>query len=134
MKNSPTIFSRFVVATLKDFVYKFLDIYLFDWRVSTLLNKHIEVIHLILDRYRQPQVSLNFNKCIFFSQFGIILGHVVYKQGLLVDHAKNAIRVDLPQPTSVQQLFTTLGHTWYYKKLFRRHVKIIMLHRIVLEK
>jgi hypothetical protein len=53
-------------------------------------------------------------KCIFFSPFGVLLGHIVCKHGLLVDPSKIAIIVDLPPPTSVKQLCTALGHTGYY--------------------
>jgi hypothetical protein len=42
----------------------------------------------MLDRCRQCQISLNLKKCIFFAPFGILLGHVVCKQGLLVDPTK----------------------------------------------
>jgi hypothetical protein len=39
---------------------------------------------------------LDLNKCIFFSPFGVLLGHIVCKKGLLVDPSKIAIIVDLP--------------------------------------
>jgi hypothetical protein len=51
--------------------------------------------------------------------FGNLLGHVVCKQGLLEDHAKIAVILDLPPPTSVRQLKETLGHTGYYRKFIK---------------
>jgi hypothetical protein len=39
-------------------------------------------------------------KCIFFSPFGVLLGHIVCKQGLLVDPSKIAIIVDLSPPSA----------------------------------
>jgi hypothetical protein len=51
--------------------------------------------------------------------FGVLLGHIVCKQGLLVDPSKISISVDLPPPTSVRQLHTALGHTRYYKKFIK---------------
>jgi hypothetical protein len=63
-------------------------------------------------------------KCIFFSPFGVLLGHIVCKQGLLVDPSKIAIIVDLPPPTLVKQLCTTLGHTGYYKKFIKGYALI----------
>jgi hypothetical protein len=64
------------------------------------------------------------NKCIFFSPFGVMLGHIICKQGLLVDPSKIAIIVDLPPPTSVKQLRTTLGHTGYYRKFIKGYAQI----------
>jgi hypothetical protein len=48
---------------------------------------------------RQCQIDLNMKKCIFFLQFEVLLGHIVCKQGLLVDPSKIAIIVDFQPPT-----------------------------------
>lgn len=78
----------------------------------------------MLDRCRQYQISFNLIKCLFCVPFGILLGHVVCKQGLLVDPAKIAIIVNLPPPNSVRQLRTTLGHTGYYRKFLKGYAQI----------
>ena len=46
----------------------------------------------------------------------MILGHISYKQGLLVDPAKIALILSLPPPINLKQLKATLGHTGYYHK------------------
>jgi hypothetical protein len=102
LKNAPTIFSRVVVTTFKEFIHKFLEFYLDDWTMFSLLNDHIEVLRLMLDRCRQCQISLNLKKCIFYAPFGILLGHLVCKQGLLVDLVKIAVILELQPPTSVR--------------------------------
>jgi hypothetical protein len=78
----------------------------------------------MLDRCRQCQISLNLKKCIFFSPFGVLLGHIVFKQGLLVNPSKIAIIVGLPPPTTVKHLRIVLGHTGYYKKFIKGYAKI----------
>jgi hypothetical protein len=55
----------------------------------------------MLERCMQCQISLNIKKCIFGTPFGILLGHIVYKQGLLVDPTNIAVIVNLPPPNSV---------------------------------
>jgi hypothetical protein len=87
--------------------------------VYTLLKDHVEVLRLVLKRCRQCQISLKNKKCIFGTHFGISLGHIICKQGLLVDHAKIAVIVNLPPPKSVRQLRATLGHTSYYRKFIK---------------
>jgi hypothetical protein len=52
VKNAPTIFSRVVVASFKDFIHKFLEVYLDDWTVFNLLKDYIAVLRLMLDRCR----------------------------------------------------------------------------------
>jgi hypothetical protein len=77
LKNAPTIFSRVVVVAFKDFINKFLEVYLDDWTVFSLLKDHVEIIRLMLERCRKCQISLNIKKCIFNRLFGILLGHIV---------------------------------------------------------
>jgi hypothetical protein len=72
----------------------------------------------------QCQISLNLKKCIFFSPFGVLLGNIVCKQGLLVDTSKIAIIVDIPPPTLVRQLHTTLGYTGYYRNFIKGYAQI----------
>jgi hypothetical protein len=114
LKNAPTIFSRVVVKAFKECLHNFLEAYFDDWAIFSLLKDHIECMRLMLHKCRKCQISLNLKKCIFFSNFGVLLGHIVCDQGLFVDPSKIAIIVDLPPPTSVRQLHTALGHTGYY--------------------
>jgi len=101
LKNAPAIFSRVVVAAFREFIHKFLEVYYDDWTMFGMLNKHIEQLRMMFDRCRQCQIALNLKKCIFCSPFGIVLGHVVCKHGLIMDPAKIVIIVNLPPPTSV---------------------------------
>jgi hypothetical protein len=134
LKNSPTIFSRVVVEAFKEFLHKFLEAYFDDWTVFSLLKNHIECLRLLLDKCRQCQIALNPKKCIFFSPFGVLLGHIVCKQGLLVDPSKIAIIDDFPPPTSVKQLCTALGHTGYYRKFIKAYAQITTLMKNLLKK
>jgi hypothetical protein len=124
LKNAPAIFSRVVIATFKEFIHQFLEVYLDDWTVYSLLKNHVEVLRLMLERCRQCQISLNIKKCIFGTPFGILLGHIVCKQGLLVDPTKIAVIVNLPAPKTVCQLRATLGHTGYYRKFIKGYAQI----------
>jgi hypothetical protein len=74
LKNSPAMFSRVVVATFKEFIHKFLEVYLDDWNMFSILKDHIEVLKLMLDRSRKCHIFLNLKKWIFFTPFGILLG------------------------------------------------------------
>ena len=49
LKNAPAIFSRVVIAALKDFIHKFLEVYFDDWTVFGLVKRHAESLHLMLD-------------------------------------------------------------------------------------
>jgi hypothetical protein len=96
MKNASTIFSRVFIVDFKEFIHPFLEVYMDDWTVYSLLKYHVEVLRIMLERCRQCQISLNIKKCIFGTPFGILLGHILCKQGLLVDPSKIAVIVNLP--------------------------------------
>ena len=96
-----------------------------DWTIYGLVKYHTVNLLFLLERCRQHQISLNLKKCIFFTQFGILLGHIICKEGMLVDLAKITVIVDLLTPTIVKQLRETLGHTWYYQMFIRGYATII---------
>lgn len=124
LKNSPAIFSRDVVATFKEYIHQFLEVYFDEWTVFRLLKTHVVSLRMMLERCRKYQISLNLKKCIFNVPFGILLGHIVCKQGLMVDPVKIAIIVNLAPPGSSKQLRTTLGHTSYYRKFIKGYAQI----------
>jgi hypothetical protein len=124
LKNAPTIFSRVVIVVFKEFIHQFLEGYLDNWTIYSLLKEHVEVLWLMLERCRQCQISLNIKKCIFRTLFGILLGHIVCKQGLLVDPKNIVVIVNLPPPKKICQLRETLGHTGYYKFFIKGYVQI----------
>lgn len=125
LKNATVIFSRVIIATFKEYIHQFLEVYFDEWMVFGLLKDHVGCLRMMLDRCRKYKISLNLNKCIFGVPFGILLGHIVCKQGLMVDPAKIAIIVNLAPPCSVKQLRTTLGHTCYYRKFINEYAQII---------
>ena len=85
LKNAPVMFSIIAVTTFKDFMHKFLEVYLDYWMVFNLLKDHVKVLRLMLDQCGKLKNSLNLKKCLFCTPIGILLGHVVCKDGLLVD-------------------------------------------------
>ena len=93
--------------------------------VYGLIRYHMEKLQLMLERCRHHHIVMNSKKCIFYVPFGILLGHIFFKQGLLVDPANIALILSLPLPTNVKQLRATLGHKGYYRKFIRGYVTII---------
>jgi len=49
LKNAPTIFSRVVIATFKEFIHKFLEVYFDDWIVFGLVKCHVASLCLMRD-------------------------------------------------------------------------------------
>lgn len=102
LKNTSVVFSRIVVAAFKEYNPKFLEVYRDDWTVFGLVKHHVASLLLMLDTFQGHQIALNLKKCMFLLPFGKLLGHVVYRQGLMVDPAKIAVILNLEALQSVK--------------------------------
>jgi len=100
LKNSPAVFSRIVIATFRDFIHQFIEVYMDDWTIYSLLKEHVALLRLIFDRCRELQISLNLRKYIFYVPHGNLLGHIVCREGVLVDPAKVVFIVNMTPPMS----------------------------------
>jgi len=50
LKNTPTIFSRVVVVTFKDYIHEFLEVYFDDWTMFGILKEYVGGLRLMLDK------------------------------------------------------------------------------------
>jgi len=83
LKNTLAIFSRIVIKAFQEYMYKSMGVYFDDWTIYSLLKEHTKWLRMMLERCRQIQLSLNLKKCIFLTPIGILLGHVVCKDGVI---------------------------------------------------
>jgi hypothetical protein len=44
LKNAPAVFSRIVIATFHDFIHRFLEVYMDDWMIYSLLKEHVGIL------------------------------------------------------------------------------------------
>jgi len=115
-------------------MHKFLEVYFDDWTVFWLVKHHVESLRLMMDTCRRYPITLNLKKCIFCVPFGIFLGHVICKHGLMVDPAKIIVIVNLEAPRNVKHLRVTLGHTGYYRKFIKAYSHTTALMEKLLKK
>ena len=78
----------------------------------------------VLDRCNEHGLVLNWEKCHFMVQEGIILGHLVSKRGIEVDKAKVEVIENLPQPKCVKDIRSFLGHAGFYRRFIKDFSKI----------
>jgi hypothetical protein len=69
----------------------------------------------VFQRYVEKHLVLNWEKCHFMVREGIVLGHLVSKHGIEVDHAKIEVIENLPPPTNIKGVRSFLGHTGFYR-------------------
>jgi hypothetical protein len=102
LKNAPTVFSRILIEAFREFIHTLIEVYMDDWTIYSVLKERIALLRLIFDRCRELQISLNLRKCIFCVPNKIILGHIVCREGVLVDPAKVGVIVNISPPTSAK--------------------------------
>ncbi|RVW63847.1 Retrovirus-related Pol polyprotein from transposon 17.6 [Vitis vinifera] len=70
-------------------------------------------LEAVLNRCIEKDLVLNWEKCHFMVPQGIVLGHIISKQGIEVDKAKVELIVKLPSPTIVKGVRQFLGHAGF---------------------
>ncbi|RVW80999.1 Retrovirus-related Pol polyprotein from transposon 17.6 [Vitis vinifera] len=71
----------------------------------------------VLQKCIEKDLVLNWEKCHFMVQQGIVLGHIISKNGIEVDKAKVELIVKLPPPTNVKGIRQFLGHVGFYRRM-----------------
>ena len=84
------------------------------------------LIHLgtVLHRCIGKNLVLNWEKCHFMVNQGIVLGHVISEKGIEVDKAKIELISKLLSPTNVKTVRQFLGHAGFYRRFIQNFSKI----------
>ena len=89
LTNTPTIF----MCLMNNIIHKYLDNFVVIFIDDILIyskseEEHKEHLKIVLQELREHQLFAKFNKCDFFKDKIQYLGHVVTKEGILVDPKK----------------------------------------------
>ena len=117
LTNAPATFQRLMTHAFKEYLRKFLDIYMDDLCVYSLIRQqHIEHLRKVFEKCRLYRICLNPDKCVFMTRQGKILGHIVSANGISMDEDKIRIIVELPRPTNVREVQSFMGQCGYYRQ------------------
>jgi len=70
----------------------------------------------VMEKLREKKLFAKLKKCEFWLKEVSFLGHVVSKNGLVVDPAKVQAVVEWERPTSVREIHSFLGLAGYYRR------------------
>ena len=84
----------------------------------------LENLRSVLVRCEETNLVLNWEKCHFMVQEGIVLGHRISTLGIEVDKANIEAIEKLPPPSSVKGIRSFLGHAEFYRQFIKDFFRI----------
>ncbi|GKE21973.1 reverse transcriptase domain-containing protein [Tanacetum coccineum] len=109
--NAPGTFQRYMMAIFHDMIEKTIEVFMDDFSVfGNSFENCLSRVDKMLQRCEDTNLCLNWEKCHFMVNEGIVLGHKISKKGIEVDKAKIDVIAKLPHPTTVKGVRSFLGH------------------------
>ena len=103
--NAPETFQRCMMGIFSDMIEIILEIFMDDFSVfGDSYEGCLENLRNVLERCQEKNLVLNWEKCHFMVTRGIVLGHIVSKNGIEVDKAKVELISNLPTPKCVRDI------------------------------
>ena len=118
--NAPGTFQRCMMAIFSYMVEKTIEIFMDDFSVlGHSFDNCLKNLRSVLIRCKETNLVINWEKCHFMVQEGIVLGHRISARGIEVDRAKIEAIEKLPPPSSVKGIRSFLGHAGFYRRFIK---------------
>lgn len=125
LTNSLTTFMFLMNNILSEYLNKFVLVFIDDiMAYSRNEEEHKEHLKLVLQTLRENKLYAKFSKCEFYKTIIQYLGHVISKEGLVVDPEKVKSIVNWPIPKDVVVVRSFMGLVGYYRRFIEGFFKI----------
>ena len=87
--NAPATFQKCMLNIFSDMVECMIEVFIDDITIyGSAFDECLANLEAVLNRCIEKHLVLNWEKCHFMVQQGIVLGHIISKQGIEIDKAK----------------------------------------------
>ena len=133
--NAPATFQRCMLGIFSDMVERIMEVYMDDITVyGESFDECLVHLETVLHKCIEKNLILNWEKCHFMVNQGIVLGNIISERGIEVDKAKVELISKFPSPTNVKTVWQFLGHAGFYRRFIRDFLKIAKPLNQLLEK
>ena len=123
-KNAPATFQRLIdsiVRSISPQIFAYLDDILV---VTNTLEENVKLLDRLLSALGRAGIVLGMEKCKFFVRQIEYLGHRIAFNHISILPEKISAVVDLPIPTTVEELLATLGLFNYYRGFIHQYADL----------
>jgi hypothetical protein len=114
-----------MMAIFSDLIEKVMELFMDDFSVyGKTFEDCLANLDKVLKRCQMDDLVLNWEKCHFMVQEGIVLGHKILEKGIEVDKVKIELIEQLPPPTNLKGIHSFLGHAEFYRRFIRNFSQI----------
>ena len=118
--NAAATFQRCMLSMFSDMVKRIMEVYVDDITVyGGSFEECLTNLEAILQRCIEKNLVLNWEKCHFMVNQGIVLGNIISSRGIEVDKAKIELISKLSSPTNVKTVRQFLGHAGFYRRFIK---------------
>nr|KYP49703.1 Retrovirus-related Pol polyprotein from transposon opus [Cajanus cajan] len=124
-----------MLSIFSDFLENCIEVFMDDFTIyGSSFDTCLDNLDKVLNRCIETNLVLNFEKCHFMVEQGIVLGHIISSQGIEVDPTKISVISQLPYPSCVREVRSFLGHVGFYKRFIKELSKKALPLSNLLEK
>ena len=123
--NAPSNFMRLMNEMLKEFIRKFVIVYLDDILVlSQTKEEHLRHLQNMMKKLNQEKFLINLQKCTFMKEELVYLSFVISIEGLKMDQEKVKAILEWPSPRNIFEVRSLHGLASFYRKFIRNFSNI----------